>query len=280
MSKDTLLSFSGHEGLLEDVHGTNGTEIVRMPAERSAKEKTRFSTCEFVDIHCHILPKLDEGPQTVEESLRMIQLARNDGISGIVATPHIIGGVYNNTKEIIGRAISELKGLANQVEIYMGAEIRIDRGLEERVDSNEIPLINNKKFILLELPAYVIPPLNELEIIIKGLRNRQIRPIFAHPERNVPIMKDFSIMERLIRCGALFQMTAMSVTDRAMHRSALKMVKKGYIHVVASDAHDARKRPPILSNAYEMISKKVSSEVAERLFMCNPLRIIQGKDII
>jgi protein-tyrosine phosphatase len=239
----------------------------------------RYPACEFFDIHCHILPQLDEGAQTLEESLTMLQLARKDGISGIVATPHIISGIYNNTKEIIGRAISELKRSANHIEIYTGAEIRIDRDLAARVDSNELPLINNNNFILLELPTYVIPPLGELENIVKSLRNRQISPIFAHPERNVPLMKDLSIMERLVRCGALFQLTAMSITDRAMHRPAMKMIRKGFIHVVASDAHDATKRPPILSDAYRLISGKFGTDKANKLFRDNPLKIIQGEFI-
>ncbi len=250
-----------------------------MPAERPYKMWDRQPACGFFDIHCHILPQLDEGPLTVEESIKMLHLASDDGISGIVATPHIISGIYDNTKEIIERAIAELKVSANRVEIFTGAEIRIGRDLAARIDSRELPLINNNNFILLELPTYVIPPLRELEIIVRGLRNRQISPIFAHPERNVPIMKDLSIMEKLIKCGALFQMTAMSVTDSVMRRSALNMIRKGYIHVVASDAHDARKRPPILSAAHKMISRKLGGEIAERLFTRNPLKIIRGEDI-
>jgi protein-tyrosine phosphatase len=250
-----------------------------MPAERPAQTLDRQPACGFFDIHCHILPQLDEGPRTLEESMRMLRLASDDGISGIVATPHIITGIYNNTREIIERAIAELNVSADRIGIYAGAEIRIGRDLAARVDSGELPLINNNSFILLELPAYVIPPLRELEAIVLGLRDRRISPIFAHPERNVPIMKDFSIMERLVKCGALFQMTAMSITDRDMQRSALKMIKKGYIHVVASDAHDARKRPPVLSAAHEAVSRKLGSEIAETLFTRNPLKIIRGEDI-
>lgn len=259
--------------------GDGDTGMLREAADGLTGTEAGYPSGELYDIHCHILPGLDEGSQSMEESLRMLQVAREDGISGIVATPHIINGVYHNTREIIERTVSALKDSAGYFGIYTGAEIRIDRDLAARVDSNEIPLINNKKFILLELPAYVIPPLNELEIIIKGLRNRRISPIFAHPDRNMPILKDLSIMERLVRCGALFQMTAMSVTDRSAHKSVLKMIKKGYIHAVASDAHDTAKRPPILSVAYETISRKIANEVAERLFMYNPLRIIRGEEI-
>lgn len=233
----------------------------------------------FFDIHCHVLPNLDEGSSTPEESVKMLQLAHEDGIAGIVATPHIMNGVYNNTKEIIDNAIMELKKLTNHVQIFVGAEIRINRNLAARVASNELPLINNKKFLLLELPAYVIPPVPQLENIVKGLVKNQIIPIFAHPERNIPILKDFSIMERFIRCGALFQVTATSLRDPTLARPALKMIRQGYVHAVASDAHDTRKRPPILSIAHEIISRKIGNEIAERLFTHNPLKIIRGEDI-
>jgi len=234
---------------------------------------------EFIDIHSHILPGLDEGPSSTEESIKMLQLAYQDGIAGIVATPHIMNGLYKNTKEIIENAIFELSRSANHVRIYIGAEIRIDRDLAARVVNNELPLINNKHYILLELPAYVIPPVPRLENIVTSLTTKQITPIFAHPERNLPILKDLSIMERLIRCGALFQITAMSITNKNMQRPAIKMIKKGYVHAVASDAHDTLKRPPILSVAYEIISRKVDKDIANRLFMHNPLKIIQGEDL-
>lgn len=233
----------------------------------------------FFDIHCHVLPKLDEGPSSPEESVKMLQLAYEDGIAGIVATPHIMSGVYNNTKEIIDDAVVELRKCANHIQIFIGAEVRIDRDLAARVASNELPLINNKKFMLLELPAYVIPPLLQLENIVKDLAKQEITPVFAHPERNIPILKDFSIMKRLIGCGAFFQVTAMSLSDPALRSPAIKMIKKGYVHAVASDAHDALKRPPILSVAYEIISKKIANEIAEKLFTHNPLRIIRGEAI-
>jgi protein-tyrosine phosphatase len=234
---------------------------------------------EFIDIHCHVLPGLDEGPSTQEESVKMLQLAYEDGVTGIVATPHIMNGLYKNTKETIDNAISELRRLANHVRIYIGAEIRIDRDLAARVVNNELPLINNKKFILLELPTYVIPPIAQLENIVKSLKMHRITPIFAHPERNIPILKDLSVMEKLIRCGAFFQVTAMSLRDPGLRSPVLKMINKGYVHAVASDAHDARKRPPILSVAYEIISKKIGNEIAEKLFTYNPLKIIRGEDI-
>ncbi len=233
----------------------------------------------FIDIHCHILPQLDEGPSTPEESAKMLAVACEDGIRGIVATPHIINGLYGNTKETIDKAISAMRSLANKIQLYMGAEIRIDRDLAARVARDELPLINNKRFILLELPAYVIPPVPSLENIVRSLTKKHITPIFAHPERNMPILKDLSIMEKLIKCGALFQVTAMSITDRNMQKPALKMIKRGYVHAVASDAHDSQFRPPLLSPAFRKISREFGEGEGRRLFVDNPGRIIRGETV-
>jgi len=172
----------------------------------------------FIDIHSHILPKLDEGSSCIEESAQMLQIAREDGISGIVATPHILDGVYNNTREKIEEAIIELNAAHSGVQVYIGAEVRINRNLAVRISNNELPLLNDKKFLLLELPTYVLPPILELENIIKTLINYRIKPIFAHPERNMPILNDLSLMERFIVCGAFFQVTAMSITNHSGKR--------------------------------------------------------------
>ena len=237
----------------------------------------------FIDIHCHILPGLDEGPSCSAEAARMLRMARENGTAGIVATPHILDGVFNNTKVTIAKSVDELNALNYGIQVYIGAEVRISRNLRERISRDTLPLLNNKNFLLLELPAYLLPPLPELEKIITDLRMSQITPIIAHPERNIPILRDLSIMERLIRCGAAFQVTSMSITGdsgRRIQKAALDMIQKGYVHAVASDAHDATKRPPVLSHAYTAIANKFGSVEAQRLFCDNPLKIISGSDIV
>ncbi|MBA4372668.1 MAG: hypothetical protein C0402_07360 [Thermodesulfovibrio sp.] len=233
----------------------------------------------LTDIHCHILQGLDDGASTAEETMQMIEIALKDGISDMVATPHIVSGVYNNTKDIIETAVRELQGAIPFLRLYGGAEIRIARDLASRIGTEELPLINSGHYMLLELPAYLLPPLPQLENIVRDLVQSDITPIIAHPERNMPILKDLAIMEKLIACGALFQVTAMSITTRDQSSPGLTMIEKGYIHVVASDAHDARSRPPVLSPAYETVSRKFGRAVADDLFITNPQKIIQGERI-
>jgi protein-tyrosine phosphatase len=234
----------------------------------------------FIDVHCHILPGLDDGPRNRGEAERMLSVAREDGISGIVATPHMLNGVSNNTKEGIAKAIAELNGAARGIPIYMGAEVRVGIEFKRHIESGGLPLINDKNFLLLELPPYVIPPVEVLEHIVTDLKIKKIIPIFSHPERNMPISRDPSIMKRLMRCGALFQVTAMSIMEGGnTAKAALNMIRKGYVHVVASDAHDSQKRPPLLSRCYEYVSIKIGRDLANSLFIENPHRIIHGEHI-
>jgi protein-tyrosine phosphatase len=234
----------------------------------------------FIDIHCHILPGLDDGPRSRVEAEKMLEIAREDGISGIVATPHMLNGVCSNTKEKIAKAIADLDGAARSVPIYMGAEVRVGMEFKRHIENGGLPLINDKNFLLLELPPYVIPPVNVLEHFVNSLRMKSVTPIFSHPERNMPIMRDLSVMKRLTQRGALFQLTAMSIVDGGnTAKAALKMIKKDYVHVVASDAHDSQRRPPLLSRCYEYVSKKIGRDLANRLFIENPLKIIKGEHV-
>jgi protein-tyrosine phosphatase len=234
----------------------------------------------FIDLHCHILPGLDDGPRSRGEAEKMLAVAREDGIAGIVATPHMLDGVRNNTREGIAKAIADLNGVTRGVPIYMGAEVRVGMEFTRYIENGGLPLINDKNFLLLELPPYVIPPVNVLEHLVNNLKTKGITPIFSHPERNMPITRDPSIMNRLVRCGALFQVTAMSIMDGGKTaRAALNMIGKGYVHVVASDAHDSQRRPPLLSRCYEFVSKKIGSNLANKLFIENPLKIIHGEHV-
>lgn len=237
----------------------------------------------FIDIHCHILPGLDDGSLTLNETEEMLSIAREDGISGIVATPHSMNGVYNNIRKTIHEAIAELKIRSDDCQVYIGAEVRIGRDLLTRIIEGELPLINDKRYLLLELPAYGIPPMEDLENIIKNLSSYGITPIFPHPERNIPLINDLSIMNRMIKCGALFQVTAMSVTGQfgsAIREAAHTMIKYGYIHAVASDAHNGKNRPPVLSEAYKVVLNNFGEYEAKQLFMYNPFRIINGESIV
>ncbi len=235
----------------------------------------------FIDIHCHILPGLDDGAKDMAQTLEMLRLAAKDGVEGIVASPHIKCGVYDNSRQTITQAICGLNGSAkkNGVELYQGADIYISRGLIEDVRKGVLPLINDRNYLLLELPDYVLPPISEIEKMIAGLKVNGVTPVITHPERNLAILEDVSIAGKLIKAGAVCQLTAGSITGRfgaAVRKASFRMLKKSLVHAIASDAHDTRSRPPILSEAHSVVASKFGQSLANDLFILNPRSILNG----
>jgi len=237
----------------------------------------------FYDIHCHILPGLDDGPKAIQESLRMLEIARGDGIKVIAATPHMMDGVHNVSPDSIAEALNQLNGLLpDGPKVVSGADIRICIDLIGKVERGELPLINGGNYFLLEMPSYGIPPLPELKNLVANLKMRRFVPVITHPERNFVLAENLSIMAELRKMGALFQVTAGSIVKAFgpfAQKSSLKMLKKGLVDVVSTDAHDPEKRPPILSRAYNFVADKFGAEMAFKLFSENPLKIIENDTI-
>lgn len=233
----------------------------------------------FIDLHCHILPGLDDGADSIEEALRMLDVAHGDGVAGIVATPHILQGRYENSPEEIAEATATLLSRQSCCALYPGAELRVTRQLVDSVRRDELPLINGKTHLLLELPSGNVPPLEVMEKLIGNLLANGVVPLFAHPERNIVLRSSPTLMRLLISFGALFQVTAMSITNDLgsdIRYAVFSMLRSGLAHVVASDAHDSRKRPPVLSRAFAVVSREFGKKKAEELFVVNPGRIICG----
>lgn len=236
----------------------------------------------FYDIHTHILPSLDEGASDIEETLKMIEIAKKDGTAGIVATPHIMKGVYDNTKTTISDILTDIQKITNSLTLYIGAEFRLSHDIIYKIRKDTIPLINNKNHVLLEFSPYSVPPVSALKKIFLQLKNLNITPIIGHPERNMFFLNNAESIKDFIHTGCIFQATAMSVTGEfgdKIKKAVMKMIKDEYISVVASDAHDSMRRPPILSRAYEVVKRSFGKDRADELFIYNPKKIIDGLSI-
>ncbi|NTU43799.1 MAG: hypothetical protein HGA78_12280 [Nitrospirales bacterium] len=233
----------------------------------------------LIDIHCHILPGLDDGPEKTAEALEMLRIASDDGISHIFATPHIIDGEYENRPEGINRALSELKEQSSfPVELLAGADIRITPGIVKALTEGEVLPLGSTSYILLELPTYSLPP--NLENIFFSLRLKGFWPVITHPERHLILMQDMKKLRALKDSGGLVQVTAMSITGefgRGVQKASLVMLEQGLVDFVATDAHNTKRRPPILSKAYAHVRKKFGEKVAERIFRENPSKVLNNQ---
>jgi protein-tyrosine phosphatase len=244
----------------------------------------------MIDIHSHILPGLDDGARSWEEALKMARLAVEDGIRIMVATPHLFPGRSNdmegvNDKPAIRARIEEFKEKLSQeqipLEIMPGCDVHLCLRALDLLEEDRIYTINDtRSYILLELPDMSFPP--GMEDICFRLQSKGITPVITHPERHFLILEMPDKLKRLLDLGCLAQITASSILGRFGRRIARftrDLLKKGYVHVVASDAHDTRKRPPVMRRAVEEAARIVGKDRAWDMVTTIPDRIIKGEPL-
>jgi protein-tyrosine phosphatase len=231
----------------------------------------------MIDIHCHILPGLDDGAQTLEDALDLARIAVADGITDIVATPHTHDGIYRNDASVVLSAVAEFQQMldAEQIplRIHPGAEVHLHLELVENLLSNQtLTLGNQRKYLLLEFPSQSVP--NFADDMLYELMIAGITPIIAHPERNTVLREDLNLLRKWVEQGALAQVTAGSLTGKLGERAKLaaqRMVQQRLAHLVASDAHNIRNRRPGLSDAYDLVPQEAE------MFKYNAWAVLHGR---
>ena len=232
----------------------------------------------FIDIHCHILPGIDDGPGDIQDSIAMAKMAIEDGITHMFATPHILDGLYRNRTAVIRETCEKLKSsLPDGLQLLYGADVRICHNLIEMIENEGIPTLNGSGYLLLEFPSLALPP--RLEDIILNLRQHKIIPIITHPERHVLLARRPALLRRLRECGAMSQITAQSITGgfgREIRNGSYALIRMGLVDFVASDCHDVRMRPPKLSEAYREVVCLFGEETAMGIFSRNQEKILEN----
>lgn len=234
----------------------------------------------MIDLHCHILPGTCDGAQTLEDSLEMAQLAVEDGITAIVATPHHRNGKYTNPPEQVRQTVQELNHEleARQIPltIFAGQEIRVTPHFIEYLYSNDLLTLSNSPCMLIEFSSASVP--KDIEDIIYELGLKGIVPIIAHPERNAELAKHPQRLYELVELGALSQVTSHSINGafgRKVQSLAFDLIRHHLVHVVASDAHNITSRPFGLREAYERIERKIDVGHAD-ILLNNAQEIFAG----
>ncbi|NMM39529.1 tyrosine-protein phosphatase [Pseudoalteromonas arctica] len=237
----------------------------------------------MIDIHTHILPGIDDGAKDLAESLALLKLAENDGITQMVATPHIHVGRFNNLISHIYDDLANLQQHAKnegiKVKLAAAAEVRLDVELMAMVMANKLPFIGkiaDKNVLLLELPHSHMP--QGYDKFIQWLAKKNIRAIIPHPERNRDIQSNLFYIQHLKKLGCDFQLTASSIEGEwgeSAQAISLQMLKDGLVSYVASDAHSVKRRPPILSKAKNTVTQLIGEEQATALFLTNPQELTE-----
>lgn len=233
----------------------------------------------MVDLHCHILPGIDDGPDSLEQSLAMAECAIEDGITRVVATPHS-SEEYAFDFAAVRKLRDELQArLGDRLTLATGCDFHLSPENLAALRDNPTPFcINQHDCLLVEFNEFSIPPL--MDQVLHELQLAGLRPIITHPERNGILRAQSDRLKKWVRLGCFVQVTANSLTgtfgSRAQ-RDALRWVGEGIVHFVASDAHNTRSRPLRLRPAYELVAREFGVERAEALFHDNPLAAFEGR---
>jgi protein-tyrosine phosphatase len=204
----------------------------------------------MIDLHCHLLPGLDDGPVSLESALALAQLQVAAGVRVVAATPHVSPGMPNDAATIAD-GVTEmrvaLRAAAISLEVVSGAEVDLGYALELSDEELRGLALGDGPWILLEVPLQPDAP---LEPIVARLRARGHEILLAHPERSPMLQRNPAMLHRLVGAGVLSQITARSLVGafgRVVQRFSERLVEDGLVHVLASDAHDVQRRPPGLS---------------------------------
>jgi protein-tyrosine phosphatase len=235
----------------------------------------------MVDIHCHILPGIDDGSKSWEMTAEMCRMAAADGVTHIVATPHSNDVyVYNRERytEMLGHLHDAGEG---KLTFTLGCDFHFSYdNIQDALAHPRRYTIGETQYLLIEFSDYGIPPSVQQQVF--AICSNGMIPIITHPERNQPLLKKPEMVLDLVEHGCLVQVTANSVTGAWGSRSK-KMVewllKREAVHVIASDAHDPVHRPTIMSKARDAVAEMVGAEIAETLVTTNPEAIVEGKSL-
>ncbi len=239
----------------------------------------------MIDLHSHILPGLDDGAGDMDESLAMAEFAHKDGITTMVATPHVLPGVFDNDKATILAAVDRLNEAIQERNIALsvlpGAEYYLEPEIPQKLARGELLTINDRaSHLLVELPSDSVPAYTSQ--LLYELQLQGITPIIAHPERNLGFMKQPALLRELVSRGMLAQVTSTSITGwfgQRVKRTAISFLEQGLVQILGSDAHAAKGRAPLLSSAYKLVEKSQGKEMAEELTRENSARIIAGEQL-
>ncbi len=234
----------------------------------------------MVDLHCHILPGLDDGPKTIEESMAMAESAIADGITHLVATPH------SNSKYHFDFA--RVRQLRGELQAAVGDKLKLATGCDFHLDPENLDslrknashyCVNQQDYLLVEFNEFSIPP--SMDQTLHEIQLAGVRPIITHPERNAILRAHPERLKKWVRVGCFVQVTGGSITGTfgpRAQKDALQWIGDGLVHFVASDAHNTRTRVLQLQPAYAAVLAQFGEEKAKALFQENPLAAFEGRE--
>ncbi len=239
----------------------------------------------FVDIHCHILPGVDDGARNREEAIAMARLAESTGTRSIIATPHHIPRSPLSAVDEASKRARQLQQVLDwaevAVKIHAGQENNARENLIARFDEHEAVALNDTRYMLVEPPFRTYPDF--LEGLLAALIQKGVIPVIAHPERNIHVQRDLQIVSRLLGMGALIQVNTGSLLGsykEPAKEAATALLQEDMVHVIATDSHsDSGPFVPNMQRGFDVVAAQVGEEKAWVLARDNPSRILIDQPI-
>lgn len=235
----------------------------------------------MIDVHCHILPGLDDGSRGLEESLEMAESAIADGITHVVATPHASSSWSFDFARVRACRDELQQRLGDRLQLATGCDFHMSpENLAALREDAPRFCLNQKNYLLVEFNEFSIPP--GMDHRLHELQLAGLRPVVTHPERNAILRARPERLNTWVQHGCFVQVTGGSLTGSfgpGAQEDAWRWIGEGLVHFVASDAHNTQTRPLVLRAAYDAVSAQFGKEKAEALFVENPLAAFEGKEL-
>lgn len=236
----------------------------------------------FIDMHTHLLPNVDDGAKSVEVTQRMLQMAYEEGIHEIIATPHFSMGHHCKQSHLSKAYLltkEEAKKISSDLKIYLSNEIYYSNGIIDELKSGSANTIAESNYVLIEFSERA-----SFRTINEGIRSLVLsgyRPILAHVERYLNLY-EVDRIEELINAGCYIQVNSKSFLGGFFDkrsRYCKKLAKLGYVHFVGSDCHNTQERAPTMKDTYRKLSTIVDSERLDEIFYHNPRKVLANEII-
>lgn len=238
----------------------------------------------MIDLHSHILPGVDDGSPDLETSLAMARMAEDDGIVAMACTPHFLPGLYDNKAADVRARIAlldrEFKAAGIRLELVVGADAHVRPDFLACLREGRLLTLNDSRYVLVEPPHDIMP--KRLEELFHNLQMSGYVPILTHPERLRWIEQNYAVIADLARNGVWMQVTAGSLTGRfgrRPHYWSRRMLAEGLVSLLATDAHNTKSRPPVLSEAFSVAETEVGYGEAVNLVVTRPASILDDAPV-
>ena len=236
----------------------------------------------FVDAHCHVLPEVDDGAQSMNETRQMLQMAYDEGIRYIIATPHHHPRRGKASPRQLRRQLKlvreEAEKISEKLRVYLGTEVYFGQDVPDKLKEEKILTMNRTRYVLVEFS-----PIDSFDYICQGIQQIQMKGfevILAHIERYRSMREDIGRAEHLADMGVRIQVNAGSITGQSgwkIKRYIKQLMDRDLVFCVGTDAHDPKSRPPQMKKAAEYVKKKYGEEYVRRIIFSNAVVMLKKK---